>query len=106
MLIHDVYSRLRDHFGPPHKWWPVFGDDAPFEMMLGAILVQQTRWESVEGAIVRLRDAGLLSAHALGEADATHLAALLRPVAFHTQKALASSRSVVTWLNITMAALR
>jgi endonuclease-3 related protein len=86
-MIYELYERLLAHFGAPHKWWPIFGDDAPFEMLLGAVLVQQTRWEAVEAAILRLRDAGLLGAPALADADAAELAALLRPVAFHSQKA-------------------
>lgn len=82
-----IYTLLEAHFGLNPAWWPIFGDDAPFEMLLGAILVQQTRWEAVEGAILRLRDAGLLAPEALAQADAAAVAALLRPVAFHTQKA-------------------
>lgn len=86
-MIRSVYERLRDHFGPPNNWWPVFGDDGPFEMLLGAVLVQQTRWEAVEDAIIRLRDAGLLAPHALAAAEPVALGLLLRPVAFYSQKA-------------------
>ena len=86
-MIYQIYERLLAHFGEPRNWWPIFGDDPPFEMLLGAVLVQQTRWETVEAAILRLRDAGLLGVAPLAEADAGALAALLRPVAFHTQKA-------------------
>jgi endonuclease-3 related protein len=86
-MIYELYERLLAHFGAPQNWWPIFGDDPPFEMLLGAVLVQQTRWETVEAAILRLREAGLLAAPALAVADAAALAALLRPVAFHTQKA-------------------
>src|SRR5215210_7719536 len=58
-MLYQIYERLLSHFGAPHNWWPIFGDDAPFEMVLGAVLVQQTRWEAVEAAILRLSDAGL-----------------------------------------------
>jgi endonuclease-3 related protein len=51
------------------------------------VLVQQTRWETVEAAVVRLRDAGLLDPAALAAADPAELAQLIRPCAFHTQKA-------------------
>jgi endonuclease-3 related protein len=83
----SIYRILQRHFGSNPAWWPIFGDDAPFEMLLGAVLVQQTRWEAVEQVILRLRAAGLLSVHALAQADAGELAPLLRPAAFHTQKA-------------------
>jgi endonuclease-3 related protein len=85
--LYAIYERLRQHFGHLPDWWPIFGDDAPFEMLLGAVLVQQTRWEAVEGAVLRLRDAGLLSPPALARTDAETLAPLLRPVAFYRQKA-------------------
>lgn len=85
--LYSIYQTLQTHFGSNPTWWPIFGDDAPFEMMLGAVLVQQTRWETVEGAIVRLHQAGLLHAPALAQADIQHVTELLRPVAFYTQKA-------------------
>jgi endonuclease-3 related protein len=56
-------------------------------MLLGAVLVQQTRWEAVEAAVLRLRDAGLLAPPALARADVETLIPLLRPVAFYRQKA-------------------
>ncbi|MCU0493061.1 MAG: Fe-S cluster assembly protein HesB [Chloroflexaceae bacterium] len=89
----DIYTSLRTHFGSLHgpeavrAWWPLFGDDPPFEMLLGAVLVQQTRWEAVEGAILRLKERQLLTPAALAATDPAELALLLRPVAFHTQKA-------------------
>jgi endonuclease-3 related protein len=93
MRLIDIYSALRDHFGPLHgpdaraHWWPLFGDDPAFEIIVGAVLVQQTRWETVEAAVVRLLAAGLLGPPALAAADPAALAARIRPVAFHTQKA-------------------
>lgn len=89
----SIYTLLRQHFGTLHgehaavAWWPIFGDDSAFEMLLGAVLVQQTRWEVVEGAILRLRRAGLLHPAALTQIQPQALASLLRPVAFHSQKA-------------------
>lgn len=85
--LYHIYITLRQHFGSNPAWWPIFSDDGPFEMLLGAVLVQQTRWETVEQAILRLRAAGLLAPQALAEADARQVATLLRPVAFYTQKA-------------------
>lgn len=88
-----IYARLREHFGAIHgpeagsPWWPLYGDDPPFEIIVGAVLVQQTRWETVEAAVLRLIAAGLLSPPALAAADPAALAALIRPAAFHTQKA-------------------
>lgn len=83
----DVYERLDAHFGHEPHWWPIITDDPPFEMLVGAVLVQQTRWQTVEAAIYRLRDAGLMRPAALAAADTAALAVLIRPCAFHTQKA-------------------
>ncbi|GIW02466.1 endonuclease III domain-containing protein [Roseiflexus sp.] len=81
------FAALDEHFGHEPHWWPVISDDPPFEVLVGAVLVQQTRWETVEAAIVRLRDAGLMSPSALAAARPDRLAALIRPCAFHAQKA-------------------
>ena len=82
-----LYDALYAHFGHEPHWWPIISDTPQFEIIVGAVLVQQTRWETVEAAVVRLRDAGLLAPAALAEADTAALAALIRPCAFHDQKA-------------------
>ncbi len=83
----DCFAALDEHFGHEPHWWPVVTDDPPFEVLVGAVLVQQTRWETVEAAIIRLRDAGLMSPSTLAAANTDTLAALIRPCAFHAQKA-------------------
>ncbi|MFO7170272.1 MAG: DNA repair protein [Chloroflexota bacterium] len=83
----DVYGRLEEHFGHEPHWWPIVTPDPPFEILVGAVLVQQTRWQTVEAAIRRLRDAGLMRPEAMAAADTAELAGLIRPCAFHTQKA-------------------
>jgi endonuclease-3 related protein len=82
-----LYDALYAHFGHEPHWWPIYSAAPQFEMLIGAVLVQQTRWETVEAAVVRLRDADLLSPAALAAADTAALAALIRPCAFHSQKA-------------------
>jgi endonuclease-3 related protein len=82
-----LYEALYAHFGHEPHWWPIVSATPQLEILIGAVLVQQTRWETVEAAVVRLRDAGLLSPVALAAADTAGLAALIRPCAFHTQKA-------------------
>src|SRR3954451_720034 len=82
-----LYDALFAHFGHEPHWWPIVSDTPQFEILIGAVLVQQTRWETVEAAVVRLRDAGLLDPTALAAADTAVVAALIRPCAFHMQKA-------------------
>ncbi len=81
------FAALDEHFGHEPHWWPVITDDPPFEVLVGAVLVQQTRWDTVETAIIRLRDAGLMSPERLATVTTDSLAALIRPCAFHAQKA-------------------
>jgi endonuclease-3 related protein len=82
-----LYEALLAHFGSEPHWWPIITGAPQFEIVVGSVLVQQTRWETVEAAIARLRDAGLLSPAALAATDTQALALLIRPCAFHTQKA-------------------
>lgn len=82
-----LYDALHEHFGYEPHWWPLRSDTPHFEIMVGAVLVQQTRWETVEAAVVRLIEAGLLGPAALAAADPATLAALIRPCAFYAQKA-------------------
>lgn len=83
----SLYSALAAHYAHEPHWWPLFSQQPQFEVIVGAVLVQQTRWEAVEGAVQRLIAHDWLSAAALAAADTSELAALIRPCAFHTQKA-------------------
>ncbi len=112
--LHEIYTKLLAHFGPLHgpaarrPWWPILGPDPLIEIVVGAVLVQQTRWEAVEGAIGRLQAAGLLSIGGLAEAEPAALAALIRPCAFHSQKApglIAIARHIVAQHGGELAAL-
>lgn len=82
-----LYEALLAHFGSEPHWWPIITNTPLFEVVVGAVLVQQTRWETVEAAIARLEAAGLMRPAALAAADTGALAALIRPCAFHMQKA-------------------
>lgn len=52
-----IYRALLKTFGPQH-WWP---GETPFEIMVGAILTQNTNWQNVSTAIERIRAANLLN---------------------------------------------
>jgi endonuclease-3 related protein len=78
-----VHDRLLAHYGP-QGWWPA---DSPFEMMVGAILTQNTSWTNVERAITHLKQAGLLGAAAIDACETERLAAAIRPSGYYNQKA-------------------
>ena len=79
-------TALAGHFAHEPRWWPLHGVDRGLEVTLGMVLVQQTRWEAVEAAVLRLLNAGITSFVALAEADPGHIAALCKPCAFYTRK--------------------
>jgi endonuclease-3 related protein len=68
-----VYHRLRKRFGHG-GWWP----GSPFEVCVGAILVQNTAWTNVERTLDVLRRRRLLSFRALHRLPASRLAPLVR----------------------------
>jgi endonuclease III related protein len=83
VVLKEVYQRLLDAFGP-QNWWP---GDTHFEMMVGAILVQNTNWQNVERAIGNLREADLLDPHALNDVPEEELEELIRPAGYYRVKA-------------------
>ena len=82
-LLLNVYERLFASFGPQH-WWP---GESPFEVMVGAVLVQNTAWKNVERAIANLRDAGLMDVRSLCAISVEELAELIRPAGYYQVKA-------------------
>ncbi|MCX5865211.1 MAG: endonuclease III domain-containing protein [Deltaproteobacteria bacterium] len=81
--IEEIHTRLFDHFGPQH-WWP---GETPFEVMLGAVLTQNTSWRNVSMVIEALRQDGLLSFEALEALPLEELAEKIRPSGYYNQKA-------------------
>ena len=81
-LLADIYDRLYTEFGP-QGWWPA---DSPFEMMVGAILVQNTAWSNVERAIANLRQSDLLKPQKLYAVDEARLQKLIRPAGYYRVK--------------------
>ncbi|MEW6353816.1 MAG: endonuclease [Pseudomonadota bacterium] len=79
----DVYNILYEHHGPQY-WWP---GETPFEVMVGAVLTQNTAWSNVERAIANLKQADALSAQAIINAAPRRLAHWLKPSGYFNVKA-------------------
>ena len=60
-LLEDMFAAMRGALGPS-CWWPA---DSDFEVMVGAVLTQNTAWGNVEKAVTALREAGKLSPRAM-----------------------------------------
>jgi len=83
MPLQEVYRRLFEAFGPQH-WWP---GESPIEVVVGAILVQNTSWTNVEKAILKLREAELLDPRALVDIPLEELEEYVRSAGYFRIKA-------------------
>jgi len=79
----DIYRRLLTAYGPQH-WWPA---DSALEVIVGAVLTQNTNWHAVEKAIARIKDRSLLSIRALHQTPMDELSHLVRPAGYFRLKA-------------------
>ena len=78
----DIYRILFDHYGP-REWWPA---ETPFEVLVGAILTQNTAWRNVEKAIANLKQLGPLTPEALFHLPEETLAEAIRPSGYYRRK--------------------
>lgn len=81
--LHALHCRLLAAYGH-QNWWPA---SSRFEVLVGAVLTQNTAWINVEKAIANLRAAGLLEAHKLLAVPTPELAAVIRPAGTFNIKA-------------------
>jgi len=79
----EMFERLLAHFGP-QNWWPA---ETPLEVMIGAVLTQNTNWTNVEKAIANLKEQGLISLDRLLSLSAEALAGYIRPAGYYNIKA-------------------
>ena len=78
----EIYDILFETFGPQH-WWP---GETNFEIIIGAILTQNTSWSNVAKAIENIKAAGLMSAEKLHRLDNSQLEALIKPAGYFRLK--------------------
>lgn len=88
-----MYDALFRAYGP-QGWWP---GRTRTEIVLGAILTQNTNWKNVEKAIARLEAARLLDWAALRDVPEAELAEHIRPAGYYNVKAR-RLKAFVTWL--------
>ncbi len=68
----------------PQGWWP---GETPLEVVVGAILTQNTNWRNVERAIANLKRESLLEVGALEAVAPERLAEVIRPAGYFRIKA-------------------
>ncbi|MBW2467332.1 MAG: endonuclease III domain-containing protein [Deltaproteobacteria bacterium] len=92
--VYEIYEILLAHFGP-QEWWP---GDTPFEIMVGAVLTQNTNWDNVSRAIDNLRKEDLLSFERLHGLPVELLAEKIRPAGYFNLKA-ARLKNLLNFIN-------
>ena len=81
--LRSLYQHLFRYFGP-QRWWPA---RSRFEVIVGAILTQNTAWTNVEKAIGAMRAARLLHPRGIDDAPQERLAQIIRPAGYYNMKA-------------------
>jgi endonuclease-3 related protein len=88
--LSSIYEALFARYGEL-RWWPA---KTPYEVMVGAVLTQNTAWSNVEKAIANFGEN--LSPEIILNADAAALTEIIRPAGFFNQKA-AYLKAVTKW---------
>jgi endonuclease III related protein len=83
LVLQNYFAAMLTRLGPRH-WWPA---QTPFEVIVGAILTQNTAWSNVERAIGNLRAQRLLVPATMERASTARLARLIRSSGYFRQKA-------------------
>ncbi len=85
---YDLWQALRElgylREDLPEYWWDGVGE---FRVVVGSILTQQAKWESVEKSLDNLQMHDLLSLKKIAMCDLTQLANLIKPSGFYNKKA-------------------
>jgi len=81
--IQEIYHILLDFYGPQH-WWPA---ESVFEVIVGAVLTQNTNWQNVKKSLNELERNGLLNFEALDQMEEPELAQFIRSSGYFNLKA-------------------
>jgi len=82
-LLMKIYRKLYQAYGP-RDWWPA---ETSFEVMVGAILTQNTSWRNVEKAIQKLKGRGVLNPEGIHDLKKSQLASLIKSSGYFRIKA-------------------
>ncbi len=103
MNLMDVYNILKSKYGE-QNWWPIVEDqnclykkefmererteEEIFEIMVGAILTQNTNWTNVVRAIINLKERNGFSIDKIRKLENRELSILIKPAGYFNQKAM------------------
>ena len=95
-LLRQYFDSMLQKFGP-QRWWPA---QTRLEVILGAILTQNTSWQNAAMGIKELRRRGLLTMNGLKRARRDEIEAAVRSAGFYRQKTR-TIRNFLAWLGKT-----
>jgi endonuclease-3 related protein len=91
--LQDYFEKLLRALGP-QRWWPA---RTRLEVIVGAILVQNTAWQNAALALKKLKQNGLLTLAELKHASLSELGSCVKSAGFYRQKAR-TIRNFLAWL--------
>lgn len=77
-----IFNTLLESFGKRY-WWP---GDTPLEVIVGAVLTQNTSWKNVEKAIKNMKNEGVMDVESIYRMDYDRLCEIIRPSGFYNIK--------------------
>lgn len=80
----NIFDTLLDSFGK-RNWWP---GESPLEVIVGAVLTQNTSWKNVEKAIANMKSAGIMGIDELYNAESDLLAQCIRSSGYYNLKSV------------------
>ena len=83
ILLYNIFISLYNAFGPQH-WWP---GQTPLEVIVGAVLTQNTNWKNVEKAIYNLKSNNMLSVEGILK-NRGILSEAIKPAGYYRVKAV------------------
>ncbi|HEX2965526.1 MAG TPA: endonuclease III domain-containing protein [Syntrophorhabdaceae bacterium] len=98
----SIFNALLEAFGPRH-WWP---GETRLEVIVGAVLTQNTSWKNVEKAIANLKSADAMDLRTLHEMQREKLAELIKPSGFYNVKSIRLKNTIDVIYNNHSADLR
>jgi endonuclease-3 related protein len=94
--VEKLYRTLYSYFGPQH-WWPA---ETKYEVVVGAVLTQNTAWKNVEKAINNLKNANALEPAKILNMPHDRLVQLIKPAGFYNQKAIRLKAATKAFLEV------
>ena len=93
--IEQLFHTMLDAMGPT-GWWPAETD---YEIMVGAVLIQNASWRNAERSLEALREADALKPRVIASMDNEQLQQLIRPSGFFRNKSRALQEVTRWYLN-------